>query len=116
MTHFISLSHSPFSYLHSGRALTIRRRLPDHCPITLLEHVEVYVKMTHTRRGHVKMTLRHGRMMSTLLPGRLQDVYESTLDWTVLSVQFWGENPQSPSDWILEISNAFRNRRGARGK
>ena len=70
-----------------------------------LEHIQVTLNLSFTRIGHLQVWLTSPMgTVSQILFYRRQDVLSNKLeDWTVLSVQFWGENPVGT--WQLTMTN-----------
>ncbi len=71
--------------------------------IRSLEHVEVKVNVITNSRRNLIIRLRSPMgTVSTLAKGRSQDTsYEGLKDWTLMTVQFWDENPVG--EWTLSI-------------
>ncbi len=70
-------------------------------PALIVEHVEVHVVATHSRRGDIELVLEspHGTR-STLATQRPRDTNED-LNWTFGSVLHWGET--SAGQWSLHF-------------
>ena len=61
--------------------------------INSLEHVEVHIKYHAKLGGQIRWNLRSpGNTTSNILPGRYLDIHKD-MDVKVVSVQFWGEDP-----------------------
>lgn len=76
------------------------------CDIGYLEHVEVTFNLTYSNgRGNVQLLLESPSGTKTVLvPGRSGDDHTTRFNWTILSVQFWGENPSG--GWKISIREA----------
>lgn len=73
--------------------------------VRYLEHVQVVITLTFTRRGDLTIKLISPRgTASVLLPQRRED-YSSAgfTDWEFMSTHTWGEDPKGT--WTLEIEN-----------
>ncbi|XP_064601018.1 furin-1-like [Liolophura sinensis] len=79
---------------------------PMTCDISYLEHVEVTFNLTYSNgRGNVQLMLESPSSTKTVLvPGRSGDDHITHFNWTILSVQFWGENPSG--GWKISIQEA----------
>ncbi|XP_068699733.1 furin-like isoform X2 [Montipora foliosa] len=75
--------------------------------INHLEHVELYVNLTYTRRGDllIKLISPQGTV-SNLTHYRLTDSYLNftDLDWVLMTLHHWGENPVG--QWKLRLVNS----------
>lgn len=77
--------------------------------IRYLEHVVVTLNARFARRGYLEgfVTSPSGTT-SQILPYRPNDVIASEFnDWPILSLHFWGENPQG--NWRLRLQNHYPN-------
>ncbi|XP_044184496.1 proprotein convertase subtilisin/kexin type 6-like isoform X1 [Acropora millepora] len=83
--------------------------------INYLEHVEVGVNLTYTRRGEllIKLISPQGTV-SNLTHYRWADSLRGTrdLNWVMMSLHYWGENATGPWRLTLENSNPAHNNRG----
>jgi len=72
--------------------------------VVYLEHVQVKVSLTYSRRGDLQLHLfSPAGTPSTLLPRRKDDYQPGKLDaWHFLSVFYWGERPNGTWTLILE--------------
>jgi len=72
--------------------------------VTFLEHVQVKISLTYSRRGDLQLhLLSPSETPSTLLPRRKDDYQPGRLDsWHFLSVFYWGERPNGTWTLILE--------------
>lgn len=73
--------------------------------VKYLEHVQVVITLSFTRRGDlsIKLFSPHGTP-AILLPPRREDYSSSGFkDWEFMSTHTWGEDPQGT--WTLEIEN-----------
>ncbi len=98
-----------FLFRSLPRTVTVNTNSEAACArIMYLEHVVVHVNLSYTYRGHIGLRVTSpGDTTSTLLRGQRTDAYTNTMDWSVLSVHFWGENPQH--EWKLDFFRAFEN-------
>ena len=73
--------------------------------VIFLEHVQVKVSLTYSRRGDLQLhLLSPNGTPSTLLPRRKDDYQPGKLDaWHFLSVFYWGERPNGT--WTLNLEN-----------
>ena len=73
--------------------------------IMRLEHVRVYITISHPRRGALGITLvSPSGTASDLLRKRDRDISSDGFqNWPFMSVFFWGENPRG--NWTLKITN-----------
>lgn len=77
--------------------------------IRYLEHVVVTLNARFSKRGYLEgfVTSPSGTT-SQILPYRPNDVIASEFnDWPILSLHFWGENPQG--NWRLRLQNHYPN-------
>ena len=75
--------------------------------IKYLEHVVVIIEARFFRRGYLEgyVTSPSGTV-SQILPYRPYDVIATDFnDWPILSLHFWGENPQGT--WKLTLRSHF---------
>lgn len=75
--------------------------------IKYLEHVLVIIHARFSRRGYLEgyVTSPSGTV-SQILPYRPYDVIATDFNnWPILSLHFWGENPQGT--WKLKLRNHF---------
>lgn len=72
--------------------------------VNYLEHVQVRISLTYSRRGDLQLhLLSPSGTPSTLLPRRKDDYQPGKLDaWHFLSVFYWGERPNGTWTLILE--------------
>ena len=72
--------------------------------VIFLEHVQVKISLTYSRRGDLQLhLLSPSGTPSTLLPRRKDDYQPGKLDaWHFLSVFYWGERPNGTWTLILE--------------
>lgn len=79
----------------SGRTSSIRS----------LEHVQVQLSLSYSRRGDLRVTLRSPMgTTSTLVTVRPYDTSQQGYkDWTFMSTHFWDENPDGT--WTLLLEN-----------
>lgn len=76
--------------------------VPDGTPIIQLEHVQLYVKLEHTRRGDVQIYLTSpSKTVSEMLSTRKNDNARGGIDFTFMTVHNWGENPSG--DWEVKV-------------
>ena len=75
--------------------------------IQYLEHVVVIIQARFDRRGYLEGYLTSPRgTTSQILPYRANDVIATDFNnWPMLSLQFWGENPEGT--WNLRFRNHF---------
>lgn len=73
--------------------------------VRYLEHVQVVITLTFTRRGDLSIKLISPQgTVATLLPQRREDYSSSGFtDWEFMSTHTWGEDPKGM--WTLEIEN-----------
>lgn len=72
--------------------------------IKYLEHVQVIMSLTYTRRGDLTIKLISPRgTVAVLLPQRRQDSGSSFTDWEFMSTHTWGEDPKGT--WTIELEN-----------
>uniref|UniRef100_F7ASZ3 Proprotein convertase subtilisin/kexin type 4 n=1 Tax=Monodelphis domestica TaxID=13616 RepID=F7ASZ3_MONDO len=73
--------------------------------IRSLEHVQVQLSLTYSRRGDLEITLTSPRgTRSTLVAVRPFDASsQGYKDWIFMSTHFWDENPKGT--WALELEN-----------
>lgn len=73
--------------------------------IKFLEHVQINVTLSYSRRGDISLHLTSPKgTTSTLLPKRRNDRNIGKFDnWPFMSVHFWGEDPTGT--WKLEVRN-----------
>jgi len=73
--------------------------------VLILEHVQVKISLTYSRRGDLQLHLISPTgTPSTLLPRRKDDYQPGKLDaWLFLSVFYWGERPNGT--WTLMVEN-----------
>lgn len=73
--------------------------------VQYLEHVQVVITLTFTRRGDLSIKLISPQgTVATLLPQRREDYSSSGFtDWEFMSTHTWGEDPKGT--WTLEIEN-----------
>ena len=89
------------------------RVIPSDEPLTInissniikfLEHVQVRVTLNFTRRGDLEMNLTSPLgTTSRLIQHRPRDSLTSLSNWTILTLQHWGENPAGV--WKLTQKN-----------
>lgn len=73
--------------------------------ITHLEHVQVYVYVECSRRGDVAIDLVSPTgVSSSLLPARRSDYKSENLDWTMMTLRHWDEQPLG--EWKLYVRNS----------
>jgi subtilisin-like proprotein convertase family protein len=71
--------------------------------IHFLEHIQLYITLSYTRRGALKINITspHGTE-TTLLTERVQDKsVDGFQNWSFMSVHNWGENPKGL--WTIKI-------------
>ena len=75
--------------------------------IQYLEHVVVIIQARFDRRGYLEGYLTSPRgTTSQILPYRANDIIATDFNnWPMLSLQFWGENPEGT--WNLRFRNHF---------
>lgn len=74
--------------------------------VTKLEHVRVFITLTHARRGALRIRLTSPQgTTSELLSPRSRDfnARDGFQNWPFMSVFHWGENPVGT--WTLEVSD-----------
>lgn len=75
--------------------------------ITFVEHVQLYIRISLSRRGALRIRLRSpSGTFSTLLPARSKDnsFKSANFDrWPLTSVHYWGERPEGT--WWVYIAN-----------
>lgn len=72
--------------------------------IKFLEHVQVRVTLDFTRRGDLEMNLTSPLgTTSRLIQHRPRDGLTSLNNWTILTLQHWGENPVGV--WKLTVKS-----------
>ncbi|XP_068754150.1 neuroendocrine convertase 1-like isoform X2 [Montipora capricornis] len=85
--------------------------------INHLEHVELYVNLTYTRRGDllIKLISPQGTV-SNLTHYRLSDSFFNftDLDWVLMTLHHWGENPVG--QWKLRLVNSKHGEHVNEGK
>ncbi|KAK3602500.1 hypothetical protein CHS0354_022367 [Potamilus streckersoni] len=74
------------------------------CPINYLEHVQVHAIFQSSERAYVELELispagTHSKLMTQR---RYDKGFSGQQEWTFMSVQFWGENPNG--NWTLAIT------------
>lgn len=77
--------------------------------INYLEHVVVILHARFDRRGYLEgfLTSPSGTT-SQILPYRANDVIATDFnEWPILSMHFWGEDPQG--DWRLRLQSRYPN-------
>lgn len=95
--------------LHSGEkveiAVTSTGCKDQEAEVAFLEHVEVIVDMTYTRRGDLEIILVSPQgTATTLLTRRRNDKsVEGFINWPFMSVHTWGENPVG--EWKIVIQD-----------
>ncbi|XP_033741564.1 neuroendocrine convertase 2-like isoform X2 [Pecten maximus] len=83
--------------------------------INFLEHVMLYLHLDHSRRGdiEIKVTSSTGTM-STMMYRRPNDDSKKGMDFTFMSVHFWGES--ASGEWTVAVcdndSGSNRNNQG----
>ena len=82
--------------------------------LQFLEHVEIRLNLEFAPRGSLQVFLRSPRgNESNVIPKRENDILPAFFyNFTVDSVQFWGEDPLG--NWTLKLQN-FNPRRYRRG-
>lgn len=76
--------------------------------IAKLEHVQVHVKLSATRRGNIAISLlAPSGTPSTLLTPRYSDWSGDGMDWTFMTLRNWDESPVG--EWVLYVRNAQSN-------
>ena len=112
-TYTADVSHlNPLS-LHSARAhtltLSVSGCVQSEYPVKYLEHVQVGLKVSLSRRGALKAVLvSPGGTRVLLLPGRTSDSRHRVADftvWPILSVQTWGEDPRGNWTLLLDVTD-----------
>ena len=74
--------------------------------IRFLEHVQVVISFTYTIRGAIEVILSSPEgTNSEILPVRRFDYKSTLINWAVLSVQFWGEDPFG--EWKISLRNGL---------
>ncbi|ESO89305.1 hypothetical protein LOTGIDRAFT_106119, partial [Lottia gigantea] len=72
--------------------------------IDRLEHVQIHVKITHSRRGDIQIFLTSpAGTRSEMLSPRPHDDFKGKWEFTFMSVHTWGEHPNGL--WKLEIND-----------
>ena len=73
--------------------------------VRYLEHVQVVITLTFTRRGDLSIKLISPQSTAAiLLPQRREDYSSSGFtNWEFMSTHTWGEDPKGT--WTLEIEN-----------
>lgn len=96
------LSHSASQAIGSTDTV-IEFVLPaNQATISTLEHVQLEIKVKCQRRGALTVDLSGpGGTHSSLLASRSRD-YHSDLDWTFMSLRYWGESPVGT--WKLTVA------------
>lgn len=79
--------------------------------IKYLEHVLVIIQARFSRRGYLEgYVISPSGTVSQILPYRPYDVIATEFNnWPILSLHFWGENPQGA--WKLRFRNHFPSNR-----
>lgn len=98
----------------SSGALLVNTSLDDiriPCPgkmINFLEHVQVRVNLTFTRRGDLEMNLTSPQGTTSRLthhrPRDNSPAATTLANWTILTLHHWGENPSGV--WTLTLKNS----------
>ncbi|NXS64339.1 PCSK4 convertase, partial [Brachypteracias leptosomus] len=102
----VKVLHGPW---HVGSELTISTDISS-CSgrserILSLEHVQVQLSLSYSRRGDLEITLTSPMgTRSTLVTVRPYDTSQRGYkDWTFMSTHFWDENPNGT--WRLQLEN-----------
>lgn len=74
-----------------------------------LEHVELWVKADHIYGGdlRVRLTSPSGTVSTLAQPTPIDLNYRDGQGWRLMSVQFWGEDPNG--QWTLEVADGVEN-------
>lgn len=86
-----------------------------HSEIKYLEHVEVHVNLTYSRRGDLEIKLKSPQgTLSKLSHYRHSDSFFKfkDLDWVLMTLHFWGENPEGKWTLLIENSQPSRDNEG----
>ncbi|XP_061176557.1 PC3-like endoprotease variant B isoform X1 [Saccostrea echinata] len=76
--------------------------VPEGSPLIQLEHVQLYIKLQHTRRGDVQIYLTSpSKTESEMLSTRMNDESKAGIDFTFMTVHNWGENPSG--NWEVKV-------------
>lgn len=75
--------------------------------VTRLEHVRVYISLTHPRRGSLRIVLiSPSGTKSVLLAPRQNDLSRDGFDnWPFMTVFLWGENPHGV--WTIKVEDTI---------
>ena len=70
-----------------------------------LEHVQVVITLTFTRRGDLTIRLISPKGTAVILLPRRKEDYSGSgfTDWEFMSTHTWGEDPKGT--WTLELEN-----------
>lgn len=89
--------------------------IPDGTPIIQLEHVQLYIKLEHSRRGDVQIFLiSPSKTESQMLSTRQNDNSKDGIDFTFMTVHNWGENPAG--NWTVKVCDNRKSMSGNKGK
>ncbi|XP_046548002.1 PC3-like endoprotease variant B [Haliotis rubra] len=97
-----------------NKKITARSKIMDEVEVTgckgeknrihNLEHVQVKIKLQHSRRGDIQMTLvSPSGTKSQILSPRPHDDRQKGIDFTFMTVHSWSENPEGK--WQLYVAD-----------
>eukprot|EP00088_Acartia_fossae_P071101 TRINITY_DN9692_c0_g1_i1.p1 TRINITY_DN9692_c0_g1~~TRINITY_DN9692_c0_g1_i1.p1 ORF type:complete len:188 (+),score=20.35 TRINITY_DN9692_c0_g1_i1:649-1212(+) len=88
-----------------GDVLSLDIKVHDKCSVKYLEHVQVTVTIAHPKRGNLEVILRSPNgTITKLLSSRPRDNSRKGFhNWTFMSVQTWGEQPQGK--WTVYVAD-----------
>ncbi|XP_048771855.2 PC3-like endoprotease variant B isoform X2 [Ostrea edulis] len=88
--------------------------VPTGAPLIQLEHVQLYIKLQHNRRGDVQIYLTSpSKTVSEMLSTRKNDDSKDGIDFTFMSVHKWGENPAG--NWEIKVCDNRKSTSENRG-
>lgn len=113
-------AYEPLSVMSTtlNRQLTEYNELPSSFTIDMddvppgfyLEHVELYVDITHASRGQMSYVLESPSGTVHTIEDRAETDFNDDIDWTFLLNGFWGEEPEG--GWKLTIVDPYQGNRG----
>ncbi|XP_067676007.1 proprotein convertase subtilisin/kexin type 4-like isoform X2 [Haliotis asinina] len=103
-----------YRQLNVYKKITARSKIVDEVEVTgckgaknrihNLEHVQVKIKLQHSRRGDIQLTLvSPSGTKSQILSPRPNDDSQNGIDFTFMTVHSWSENPQGK--WQLYVED-----------
>jgi len=111
---YLKTSGSNPRYIPWREARQLSLAVSEHsCGIRYLEHVQVQVDLSFSRRGYLEMSsVSPSGTRSRLLYPRVIDSitgFKNFTNWTVTSLHYWGENPVG--EWNIKIRNTMKDRK-----